>query len=71
MDPVYLSNRKPNSEPFEIDCGRIRGFQFRGNLPILDILCRDWNSHAVGGKPSFNEADEDGGYPMIDAEILD
>jgi 2-oxoisovalerate dehydrogenase E1 component len=32
MDTVYLSNRKPNFEPFEMDCGRIAGFKFRGNL---------------------------------------
>jgi len=48
MDPVYLSNRKPNFEPFEIDCGRIRGFQFRGNLRSEFDAQRITGEEAVG-----------------------
>ena len=32
MDPVYLSNRKPRFEPFEVDCGKIPAYRYRGNL---------------------------------------
>jgi 2-oxoisovalerate dehydrogenase E1 component len=32
MTPDYLSNLKPDITPFEIDCGKIRGYTYRGNL---------------------------------------
>jgi 2-oxoisovalerate dehydrogenase E1 component len=32
MNVAYLSDLRPDFEPFEIDCGRIRAYQFRGNL---------------------------------------
>jgi 2-oxoisovalerate dehydrogenase E1 component len=32
MTPDYLSNLKPDLTPFEIDCGKIPGFTYRGNL---------------------------------------
>ena len=32
MTPVYLSDTRPDFTPFEIDCGKIRAFQFQGNL---------------------------------------
>ena len=30
--PNYLSNIKPDFKPFEIDCGKIKGFTYKGNL---------------------------------------
>jgi len=32
MAPAYLSNSRPDFVPFEIDCGKIRAYQFDGNL---------------------------------------
>jgi len=32
MNVAYLSDLRPSFEPFEIDCGKIRAYQFRGNL---------------------------------------
>jgi hypothetical protein len=32
MTPDYLSNLKPDLTPFEIDCGKILGYTYRGNL---------------------------------------
>jgi hypothetical protein len=29
---AYLSDIRPNFKPFEIDCGRIRGYTYAGNL---------------------------------------
>jgi 2-oxoisovalerate dehydrogenase E1 component len=30
--PVYLSDSRPNFSPFEIDCGRIPAYRYKGNL---------------------------------------
>jgi len=32
MNAAYLSDSRPDFEPFEIDCGKIRAYRFRGNL---------------------------------------
>jgi 2-oxoisovalerate dehydrogenase E1 component len=32
MDPVYLSNRRPDFTPFERDCGTIVGYRYQGAL---------------------------------------
>ena len=31
-DPNYLSNTKPDFTPFEIDCGKIPAFTYKGDL---------------------------------------
>ncbi|MBZ5544799.1 MAG: dehydrogenase E1 component subunit alpha/beta [Acidobacteriia bacterium] len=33
--PSYLSNSRPDFTPFEVDCGRIPAYRFRGNLRTL------------------------------------
>ena len=30
--PNYLSNMRPEFEPFELNCGTIKGFQYKGDL---------------------------------------
>ena len=32
MSVSYLSDLRPDFKPFEIDCGNIPGYRFRGNL---------------------------------------
>ena len=32
MSVVYLSDLRPDFRPFEMDCGKIHGYRFRGNL---------------------------------------
>ncbi|MCX7886213.1 MAG: dehydrogenase E1 component subunit alpha/beta [Verrucomicrobiae bacterium] len=32
ISPVYLSDKRPSFEPFEIDCGKIPAYRYRGNL---------------------------------------
>ena len=31
-DPNYLSNMRPDFEPFEIDCGKLPAYRFKGSL---------------------------------------
>ena len=32
MSVAYLSDLRPDFRPFEIDCGKIPGYRFKGNL---------------------------------------